>query len=80
MLEHLFTEQTQEVPENKEYKSRSTKRRKMDSAHDLDDDEVGTAQGNRGGTGYAGDGREDVCYDLLPLFPSLNVRGRTLVS
>lgn len=69
MLEQLFSEQNQEVPESKEYMARSTKRRKMDSGHDFDDEDGGPfsnahGQSKRGGTGYAGDQKEDVCLQV----------------
>lgn len=73
MLEQLFSEQTQEqtqeLLENKD-KARSSKRRKTDSTPDLDDDDTvyyASVQGSkkRGGTGYAGDQKEDVSSDLV---------------
>lgn len=64
--------------------ARSTKRRKMDSGHDFDDEDGGPfsnahGQSKRGGTGYAGDQKEDVCCKLLVLFTVLTV-SRILVS
>ncbi|RDB22602.1 Baculoviral IAP repeat-containing protein 6 [Hypsizygus marmoreus] len=64
MLEQLFVEQSQEPAENKEHKARTFKRRKMDSAPDLDDPDAVyylNISGNKkkGGIGYAGDQKED---------------------
>jgi hypothetical protein len=73
MLEQLFSEQTQEqtqeLQESKDHKARSSKRRKTDSTPDLDDDDTvyyASVQGSkkRGGTGYAGDQKEDVSFDI----------------
>lgn len=84
MLEQLFSEQNQEVPESKEYKARSTKRRKTDSSHDFDDEDGGPfsnahGQSKRGGTGYAGDQKEDVCLQVASALTVLTI-GRILVS
>jgi len=70
MLEHLFSEQIQELPEGKDHKARSSKRRKTDSTPDLDDDDTvyyASVQGGkkRGGTGYAGDQKEDVSSNTV---------------
>ncbi|KAF9462625.1 hypothetical protein BDZ94DRAFT_1298429 [Collybia nuda] len=64
MLEQLFSEQNQDVLESREYKARSTKRRKMDVGPDYDDEDGGPfsnihGQIKKGGTGYAGDQKED---------------------
>ena len=71
MLEHMFSEQSQECISDQEHKARNSKRRKMDvpTSHTPnqdgdDDDEVyyANVQGKKakGGIGYAGDQREDV--------------------
>ncbi|TFK43556.1 hypothetical protein BDQ12DRAFT_675170 [Crucibulum laeve] len=68
MLEQLFSEQTQESSESKEPSTRNKKRRKTDTptAVDLDDDDdtyyganVPAGKKAKGGTGYAGDLKED---------------------
>jgi hypothetical protein len=75
MLENLFSEQTQEqtqdLLESKD-KARSSKRRKTDPTPDLDDDDTvyyaGVQGGKkRGGTGYAGDQKEDVSSNMVLL-------------
>lgn len=77
MLEQLFSEQTQdqiqELLESKDNKTRSSKRRKTDSTLDLDDDDTvyyASVQGGkkRGGTGYAGEQKEDVSSDVVYVY------------
>ncbi|KAK0468344.1 uncharacterized protein EV420DRAFT_1503974 [Desarmillaria tabescens] len=65
MLEQMFVDQISETPHNKESKPRSSKRRKPNPpGKDLDDDDdiyytpVGGKRA-KGGTGYAGDQKED---------------------
>lgn len=71
MLEQLFTEQTQENYDKKECSTRTTKRRKTEQNSTPDNDEDdgvyyagihSSLQGKKakGGTGYAGDQKEDV--------------------
>lgn len=72
MLEHLFSEQN-ELTDNADVKPRTNKRRKTDSpaVQDFDDDDgayYANFQGKKakGGTGYAGDQKEDVSSDGFP--------------
>ncbi|KAG7449236.1 uncharacterized protein BT62DRAFT_964259 [Guyanagaster necrorhizus] len=64
MLEQMFVDQINETTHNKESKPRSSKRRKPNPGKDLDDDDdiyytpVGGKRA-KGGTGYAGDQKED---------------------
>jgi hypothetical protein len=79
MLEQLFSEQNQEIPDNKEHKARMFKRRKTDSGPDYEDEDSGPfsnahGQKKRGGTGYAGDQKEDVCLKSLVPMPLLKFR------
>lgn len=76
MLEQLFSEtqeQAQDFLESKDHKVRSSKRRKTDSTPDLDDDDTvyyASIQGGkkRGGTGYAGEQKEDVSFDMAYVY------------
>lgn len=72
MLEHMFVEQVQSDGETK---PRSTKRRKTTPnslLKDNDDDEY-PPNSNKGGIGYAGDLKEDVCLIVLYHFPYSNL-------
>jgi hypothetical protein len=77
MLEHLFSEQTQDQTqdclESRDHRTRSSKRRKTEATADVDDDDTvyyASVQGGkkRGGTGYAGDQKEDVCCDMVCIY------------
>ncbi len=75
MLEQMFVDQINEMPHNKESKPRSSKRRKPNPpGKDLDDDDdiyytpVGGKRA-KGGTGYAGDQKEDVRFSSCTSFP-----------
>lgn len=81
MLEQVYADIIEEHPDDEDGNARTTKRRKMDvsaivnhaSTPDGDDDDdvyySAIAQGKgkkaKGGTGYAGDGREDVSLILI---------------
>ena len=68
MLEQMFIEKNQDATDSKEQMTRNNKRRKTNGfgSHDTDEDNIhhayGSAQGKKakGGTGYAGDQKEDV--------------------
>lgn len=72
MLEQVYADVVHEPSDNQDAKARATKKRKMDipnhvSPPDGDDDDMyygalghGKGKKAKGGTGYAGDGREDV--------------------
>jgi hypothetical protein len=88
MLEQLFSEQTQEQTqdylESKDHRARSFKRRKTEATPDIDDDDTvyyASVQGGkkRGGTGYAGDQKEDVCCDIVYIYTrrSISIDFRT---
>lgn len=67
MLEQMFIEKNQDATDSKEQMTRNNKRRKTNGSvsHDTDEDNIhhayGSAQGKKakGGTGYAGDQKED---------------------
>lgn len=69
MLEQMFIEKNQDVSDSKDQMTRNNKRRKTNgpASHDIDEDDNlyyahGSVQGKKakGGTGYAGDQKEDV--------------------
>lgn len=75
MIEQLFSEQSSESRENKDDNVRNMKRRKTNTLvpKDVDDEDdvyyasvAGSGKKAKGGIGYAGDIREDVCF-FLPI-------------
>ncbi|KAJ8086580.1 hypothetical protein AAF712_002010 [Marasmius tenuissimus] len=64
MIEQMFTEQHGELSDNKDSRARTPKRRKTEAAMDPDDEDdvyYGAVKGKKqkGGTGYAGNQKED---------------------